>query len=319
MFVVSERQARLWCLILGASVAVILAGIFLGFSNLLLAASGATMGLLLGALAAAYARGWEPARLIALAFVLLAVVIDLEVRYLLLGVFTAATFGLLLSGPWWVLGGALVAGASIVLKGALTPGGLALLDITDIPVLVLLVGIMTVTRLVLEGERRKSDELARRAEQARRQSEAQAAELAEQAGELAQQNEQQRRLLDLVATLETPAVAVGDGVLLTPLIGHLDSGRAAALTGRLLSLVAEQRARLVLLDLSGLPAIDSAVAQSLLRTIQAIQLLGCEVGVSGVTAPVASTMAQLGLGFAGVSTWRSPHEALQALVEVAGA
>jgi anti-anti-sigma factor len=120
-----------------------------------------------------------------------------------------------------------------------------------------------------------------------------------------------------VATLETPAVALAEGVLLAPVVGHLDSRRAERLTERLLREVGESRARLVVLDIAGVPAVDSAVAGALLRAVQAVRLLGCDVTITGISASIATTMTQLGISMAGVRTARTPQEALKQAV-VAG-
>jgi rsbT co-antagonist protein RsbR len=132
----------------------------------------------------------------------------------------------------------------------------------------------------------------------------------QQAQALTAQNEQQRRLLDLVATLETPTITVADGVLLAPIVGALDSQRAQALTGKLLQAVNNQRTRRVILDIAGVGMVDTAVARSLLDTTRALRLLGCEVCVTGISPAVAITMTQLGLTLTGVTTARSPQEAL---------
>ncbi len=316
MINISERQARLWCLILGAG-----AGIAAGVSQLLVGAvlvaiTGGVAGLLLGLLAFLYWRGWETARLVAVTLFTLAVIGAVTPSDLLTGVVIASTFALLLANPWWVLGVGSLTVVGMVLHGFIQTNDLSAFEVAEFPVIVMLVGIMAITRLVLEGERHKSREFAARADEARAQSERQAAELAEQAEVLSRQNAEQRELLELVSALETPAVAIAEHVLLTPLIGHVDSRRMANLTSRMLELVSTNRTRLVILDLSGVPTVDSAVAQNLLRMIKAIQLLGCDVGISGIAAPVAATMAHLGLDLVGVQTWRSPQAALEAFTHV---
>jgi rsbT co-antagonist protein RsbR len=172
------------------------------------------------------------------------------------------------------------------------------------------VGGIVLARLVTDTAQRTAEANARRAEEARVRSEQQAAELAEQAAELKHQNEEQRRLIDLVATLEIPAVALADGVLLAPVVGHLDTRRASGLTDRLLQEVNSSRARLVILDIAGVPTVDTAVAQALLRAVQAVRLLGCEVTITGISSSIAATMITLGINMAGVHTARTPQEAL---------
>jgi anti-anti-sigma regulatory factor len=69
---------------------------------------------------------------------------------------------------------------------------------------------------------------------------------------------------------------------------------------------------MVILDIAGVPAVDSAVSQALLRAIQAVRLLGCEVTVTGISVSVAATMTQLGIHMAGVHTARTPQEVISA-------
>lgn len=142
---------------------------------------------------------------------------------------------------------------------------------------------------------------------AQSRAEEQARDLAAQA-EALQRAEQQ--LHSLVATLETPTVAVAEGVLLAPLIGAIDSRRAQALTERLLREIAARRAHLVILDIAGVTVIDTAVAQTLLQVVRAVRLLGCRVVLTGVATAVALTLTHLGIDLGGVETARSPQEVL---------
>jgi anti-anti-sigma regulatory factor len=78
------------------------------------------------------------------------------------------------------------------------------------------------------------------------------------------------------------------GVLFAPIVGHLDSRRTHALTSRLLESVNAQRGKVVIVDIAGVNAIDTAVARGLLNAAQALRLLGCEVVLSGISAEVAT-------------------------------
>jgi len=121
-------------------------------------------------------------------------------------------------------------------------------------------------------------------------------------------------LHDLVATLETPTVALADGVLLAPLIGAIDSRRAEALTSRLLHDVADQRVRLLILDIAGVTLVDTAVAHALIRIAQAVRLLGCRITLTSVNATVALTLTHLGTDLGGIETAHSPQDVLASLV-----
>jgi rsbT co-antagonist protein RsbR len=99
-------------------------------------------------------------------------------------------------------------------------------------------------------------------------------------------------------------------VLFAPIVGHLDERRIAAITSHMLQAVGAQRTRLVILDIAGVSAIDATVARGLLDTAQALGLLGCDVTLSGISASVALTLIELDIGLAGITTVRSPQEAL---------
>ncbi|GAB4117089.1 MAG: STAS domain-containing protein [Roseiflexaceae bacterium] len=145
---------------------------------------------------------------------------------------------------------------------------------------------------------------------AQQHAEQQANDLIEQA-ETLRRTEQQ--LQSLVATLETPTVPLIDGVLLAPIIGAIDSNRALNLTDRLLQDVSSKRIRLLVLDIAGVALIDTAVANTLIRIVQTVQLLGSQVVLTGVTPNVAITLTQLGVDFTRIRTARSPQEVLGAI------
>jgi anti-anti-sigma regulatory factor len=174
----------------------------------------------------------------------------------------------------------------------------------------IVIGSILLGRLITDTTRRTAEANARQAEQQQEIAQAQARELADANELMSTQLDQQKQLLDLVATLETPAVPLADGVLFAPIVGHIDTRRAQALTTRLLNEASAQRARLVVLDITGVTIIDTAVAKALLNTTRALQLLGCQVTVSGISAPVAITLTQLGIQLQNVATARNPQEAL---------
>jgi rsbT co-antagonist protein RsbR len=174
----------------------------------------------------------------------------------------------------------------------------------------IVIGSIILGRLITDTAQRTAEENAQHAEHQKQIAEEQARELAEANELMSTQLDQQKELLDLVATLETPAVPLAEGVLFAPIIGHIDSRRAQALTTRLLHEASTQRARLVVLDITGVTIVDTAVAKALLNTTRALQLLGCQVTVSGISASVAITLTQLGVHLQDVATARNPQEAL---------
>ena len=152
-----------------------------------------------------------------------------------------------------------------------------------------------------------ADKRAAEAEDARRRAE-------DAQSTIEQQHAEQQRLLDLVSVLETPVITIAEGVLLAPIVGHLDSQRAGQLTQRLLNAVYTQRANAVIIDIAGVPLVDTQVAQLLIRTAQSIRLLGSHVVLTGITSDTAMTLSSLGIHLQEVQTMRDPQEALQVAV-----
>ena len=128
--------------------------------------------------------------------------------------------------------------------------------------------------------------------------------------ELEQQNREQQRLLELVATLETPAITLLEGVLFVPVVGTLDSNRAQRLNTSLLQEVHSRRIRHVILDITGVVAVDTQVALALLQLVQALRLLGCKVALTGISSEIATTITELGIELKDVATYHSPQEVL---------
>jgi rsbT co-antagonist protein RsbR len=133
--------------------------------------------------------------------------------------------------------------------------------------------------------------------------------LAEQYEQLQQQMTLSSQLVDQVSALETPITTLADGVLFAPIVGQLTSDRSSKLQTRLLETVYKDRARWVLLDLQGVPQIDTRVATELSATFQSVRLLGARICLCGISATVASVLSQLGIVFDDVVTARSPQEA----------
>ena len=111
--------------------------------------------------------------------------------------------------------------------------------------------------------------------------------------------EQQRAT---IAELETPVIQVWEGVLALPLIGSLDTARAQNMNERLLERIVETGSEIVILDITGVPVVDTAVARHLLETVSAARLLGAEVLLVGLGSRTAMTLVQLGLDLQGVTT-----------------
>jgi anti-anti-sigma regulatory factor len=122
--------------------------------------------------------------------------------------------------------------------------------------------------------------------------------------------ESRSRLAALAAELSTPIIKVWSGVLLIPLIGSFDSGRAVEMVDRLMAAVVRERARFVILELTGVSSVDTATADHFLRIIGAVRLLGAEGIIAGVQPSVAMSMVSLGVDTSGIRTARDAEEAL---------
>jgi rsbT co-antagonist protein RsbR len=109
---------------------------------------------------------------------------------------------------------------------------------------------------------------------------------------------QQEELMEL----STPVVKLWDGILALPIIGTLDSARTQVVMESLLSAVVQTNSRVAIIDITGVPTVDTLVAQHLLKTITAARLMGADCIISGVRPQIAQTIVHLGIDLAGVIT-----------------
>nr|WP_239064086.1 STAS domain-containing protein [Streptomyces sp. SID14436] len=117
----------------------------------------------------------------------------------------------------------------------------------------------------------------------------------------------------------TPVIKLWDGIVAVPLIGTLDSARSQVVMETLLNSVVEQHARFAILDITGVPTVDSLVAQHLMKTVAAARLMGAECVVSGIRPAIAQTMVHLGLDLGSVLTRASLADALAYCLHELGA
>ena len=110
--------------------------------------------------------------------------------------------------------------------------------------------------------------------------------------------QQQQALLQL----STPVLQVRDRLLILPIIGILDATRARQLTEQLLRGIRRHRAKVVVLDVTGVPEIDSAVANTLVQTVDASRLMGASVIITGLSAEIAQTLVTVGVDLSKVNT-----------------
>jgi PAS domain S-box-containing protein len=105
-----------------------------------------------------------------------------------------------------------------------------------------------------------------------------------------------------LAELSTPLIPINDQVMVMPLIGTIDSGRSQAVLDTLLQGIAASQARVAILDITGVPVVDTLVANSLIRAAHAVKLLGATVILTGIRPEVAQTLIGLGVELQGIVT-----------------
>jgi len=119
----------------------------------------------------------------------------------------------------------------------------------------------------------------------------------------------QRQQQDLLE-LSTPVVKLWDGVLAVPMIGALDSSRTQLVMESLLQKIVDTGSALAIMDITGVPTVDTLVAQHLLKTVTAIRLMGADCIISGVRPQIAQTIVHLGIDLQGITTKASLADAL---------
>jgi rsbT co-antagonist protein RsbR len=118
---------------------------------------------------------------------------------------------------------------------------------------------------------------------------------------------QQQELLDL----STPVVQIWEGILALPLIGTLDSERTQTVMESLLEGIVRHEATIAIIDITGVPMVDTMVAQHLLKTVAAARLMGAECIISGIRPQIAQTIVHLGVELGDVITKSTLSEALR--------
>ena len=111
--------------------------------------------------------------------------------------------------------------------------------------------------------------------------------------------EQQRQT---IAELQTPVIQVWDRILALPIVGSLDTARTQEMNEALLQKIVDTGSEIVILDITGVPVVDTAVSKHLLETVAAARLLGAEVLIVGLSTQTALTLVHLGLDLSGVIT-----------------
>jgi rsbT co-antagonist protein RsbR len=127
-----------------------------------------------------------------------------------------------------------------------------------------------------------------------------------------------RRQQEELLELSTPVVKLWEGVLAVPMIGVLDSSRTQMVMEALLQRIVETGSGLAIIDITGVPTVDTLVAQHLLKTVTAIRLMGADCIISGIRPQIAQTIVHLGIDLQGVSTKATLADALSLALQKTG-
>ncbi len=120
-----------------------------------------------------------------------------------------------------------------------------------------------------------------------------------------------RRQQEEMLELSTPVVKMWDGIVALPLIGTLDSARTSVVMESLLQRIVETGSEIAIIDITGVPTVDTLVAQHLLKTVAAARLMGADCIISGIRPQIAQTMVHLAIDLSAVTTKATMAEALK--------
>lgn len=119
------------------------------------------------------------------------------------------------------------------------------------------------------------------------------------------------RQTDEITEISTPVIRIWDGILALPIIGTLDSARTQVVMENLLEEIVASGSSIAILDISGVPAVDSLVAQHLIKTVSATRLMGAECIISGIRPEIAQTVVHLGIDLSNIITKATLASALR--------
>ncbi|MFF1556330.1 STAS domain-containing protein [Streptomyces sp. NPDC058279] len=125
---------------------------------------------------------------------------------------------------------------------------------------------------------------------------------------------QSRQLLEV----STPVVRLWRQVVAVPLIGTLDTARTQVVMENLLQAIQDEDAQVAIIDITGVPTVDTAVAQHLMQTVRAVRLMGADCVISGIRPTIAQTIAQLGIDLFDILTRATLAEALSEAMKITG-
>jgi len=172
----------------------------------------------------------------------------------------------------------------------------------------------------ITGRKRAEEALEKAYAEVEKQVKERTAELQREVAEHERAQEENLRLQQEVIAvqkqaiqeLSTPVIPIVDRIIIMPLIGSIDSMRARDITRALLAGVREHRAKVVIVDVTGVPIVDTGVANHLNKTIQAVRLKGAHAIITGLSDIVAETIVDLGIDWSGVETLADLQTGLRA-------
>ena len=127
-------------------------------------------------------------------------------------------------------------------------------------------------------------------------------------------SEQSQALMEM----STPVTALWDNILILPVIGIIDSKRSQDIMNAMLSKISATQSKIIILDISGVAVVDTAVASYLIKITKATNLMGCECLISGISPAIAQTIVELGIDVEDVQTTATLRDALQIAYKITG-
>ncbi len=121
-----------------------------------------------------------------------------------------------------------------------------------------------------------------------------------------------------IRELSTPVIQVWEGILVLPIVGAVDSARVRQIMETLLTRIVETQSAIVILDITGVPTVDTAVANHLIKTVQAARMLGARSIVTGLSPKVAQTVVELGVELTGITTCANLRAGLETALAMLG-
>lgn len=135
---------------------------------------------------------------------------------------------------------------------------------------------------------------------------------------IASKEEYIKEQVSIIAEMETPVLQVGKGILLVPIIGILDSRRSQAVMDKMLQTILATRAKVAIIDITGVATIDTSVSNHILKISKATRLMGCRCVISGVSPDVAQSIVDLGIDMGTLATEADMQDAIEYAFSIRG-